>query len=69
MASKSLVAQILLVSSIPMWERTVQVNTDRPTPKTVVQAAAKLSITEGTVRSRIKRGTLPAAKDAGTAVL
>jgi hypothetical protein len=24
MASKSLVAQIVLVSSIPMWERTVQ---------------------------------------------
>jgi hypothetical protein len=26
MASKSLVAPILLVSSIPMWERTVQEN-------------------------------------------
>jgi hypothetical protein len=70
MASKGLVAPILLVSSILMWKRTVQANhTDKPTPKTVAQAAAKLGITEGTVRSRIKRGTLPTAKDAGIAVL
>jgi hypothetical protein len=33
---------------------------------TVVQAAAALGITEGAVRSRIKRGTLPTAKEGGT---
>ena len=33
---------------------------------TVAQAAATLGITEGAVRSRIKRGTLPTTKEAGT---
>jgi hypothetical protein len=33
---------------------------------TVAQAAAALGITEGAVRSRIKRGTLPTAKEGGT---
>jgi hypothetical protein len=33
---------------------------------TVAQAAASLGITEGAVRSRIKRGTLPTAKEGGT---
>ncbi len=32
---------------------------------TVAQAADRLGITEGAVRSRIKRGTLPTAKEAG----
>ena len=66
MASKGLVAPILLVSSISHVGENL---TDKPTPKPVAQAAGKLSITEGTVRSRIKRRTLPTAKDAGTAVL
>jgi hypothetical protein len=33
---------------------------------TVAQAAAALGITEGAVRSRIKRGTLPTVKESGT---
>ena len=33
---------------------------------TVAQAAAALGITEGAVRSRIKRGTLPTTKEKGT---
>jgi hypothetical protein len=33
---------------------------------TVAQAAATLGITEGAVRSRIKRGTLPTIKEGGT---
>jgi hypothetical protein len=33
---------------------------------TVAQAAAALGITEGAVRSRIKRGTLPTRKERGT---
>jgi hypothetical protein len=33
---------------------------------TVAQAAASLGITEGAVRSRIKRGTLPTMREAGT---
>jgi hypothetical protein len=33
---------------------------------TVAQAAAALGISEGAVRSRIKRGTLPTAKEGGT---
>jgi hypothetical protein len=33
---------------------------------TVAQAAAALGITEGAVRSRIKRGTLPTTKEGGT---
>ncbi len=33
---------------------------------TVAQAAEKLGITEGAVRSRIKRGTLPTVKEGGT---
>jgi hypothetical protein len=33
---------------------------------TVAQAAAALDITEGAVRSRIKRGTLPTTKEGGT---
>jgi hypothetical protein len=33
---------------------------------TVAQAAASLGITEGAVRSRIKRGTLPTAREGGT---
>jgi hypothetical protein len=33
---------------------------------TVAQAAASLSISEGAVRSRIKRGTLPTTREAGT---
>jgi len=33
---------------------------------TVAQAAARLDITEGAVRSRIKRGTLPTEKESGT---
>jgi hypothetical protein len=33
---------------------------------TVAQAATRLGITEGAVRSRIKRGTLPTAKEGGT---
>jgi hypothetical protein len=33
---------------------------------TVAQAASTLGITEGAVRSRIKRGTLPATKEGGT---
>jgi hypothetical protein len=33
---------------------------------TVAQAAAALGITEGAVRSRIKRGTLPTVKEGGT---
>jgi hypothetical protein len=33
---------------------------------TVAQAAATLGITEGAVRSRIKRGTLPTVKEGGT---
>ena len=40
-----------------------QANHDR---LTVAQAAASLSITEGAVRSRIKRGTLPTIKEGGT---
>ena len=32
---------------------------------TVAQAAAQLGITEGAVRSRIKRGTLPTAREGG----
>jgi len=39
-----------------------QANHDR---LTVGQAAAALGITEGAVRSRIKRGTLPTAKEGG----
>jgi len=41
---------------------------DRPTDQhlTVAQAAAALGITEGAVRSRIKRGTLPTTKEGGT---
>jgi hypothetical protein len=34
---------------------------------TVAQAAARLRITEGAVRSRIKRGTLPTVKEGGNA--
>jgi predicted ArsR family transcriptional regulator len=51
-----------------MWEgrESYRRTTDKPTPKTIAQAAAKLGITEGAVRGRIKRGTLPAAIDAGT---
>jgi hypothetical protein len=37
-----------------------------PERLTVAQAAASLGITEGAVRSRIKRGTLPTAKEGGT---
>ena len=33
---------------------------------TVAEAAASLGITEGAVRSRIKRGTLPTTKEGGT---
>ncbi len=33
---------------------------------TVAQAASRLGITEGAVRSRIKRGTLPTTKEGGT---
>jgi hypothetical protein len=33
---------------------------------TVAQAAASLGITEGAVRSRIKRGTLPTTREGGT---
>ena len=33
---------------------------------TVAQAAVRLGITEGAVRSRIKRGTLPTAREGGT---
>jgi hypothetical protein len=33
---------------------------------TVAQAAAALGITEGAIRSRIKRGTLPTTKERGT---
>ena len=33
---------------------------------TVAQAAASLGITEGAVRSRIKRGTLPTTRESGT---
>jgi hypothetical protein len=33
---------------------------------TVAQAAVSLGITEGAVRSRIKRGTLPTVKESGT---
>src|SRR5215210_7225966 len=33
---------------------------------TVADAAASLGITEGAVRSRIKRGTLPTTKEGGT---
>ena len=33
---------------------------------TVAQAAASLGITEGAVRSRIKRGTLPTVREGGT---
>jgi hypothetical protein len=33
---------------------------------TVAQAAASLGITQGAVRSRIKRGTLPTTKEGGT---
>ena len=40
-----------------------QANHDR---LTIAQAAASLSITEGAVRSRIKRGTLPTIKEGGT---
>jgi hypothetical protein len=40
-----------------------QANHDR---LTVAQAAASLGITEGAVRSRIKRGTLPTIKEGGT---
>jgi hypothetical protein len=41
---------------------------DQPTDQrlTVAQAAAALGITEGAVRSRIKRGTLPTTKEGGT---
>jgi hypothetical protein len=41
---------------------------DQPTDQrlTVAQAAAALGITEGAVRSRIKRGTLPTSKEGGT---
>jgi hypothetical protein len=38
-------------------------NHERPT---VAQAATRLGITEGAVRSRIKRGALPTAKEGGT---
>jgi excisionase family DNA binding protein len=68
MASKGLIAPILLVSCIPMWERTVQADHRQTNANTVAQAATELGISEGTVRSRIQHGTLPAAKDAGTAV-
>jgi hypothetical protein len=40
-----------------------QANHDR---LTVAQAAASLGITEGAVRSRIKRGTLPTIREGGT---
>ena len=69
MASKGLIAPILLVSCIPMWERTVQADHRQTNANTVAQAATKIGVTEGAVRSRIKSGTLPAAKDVGTAVL
>ena len=36
---------------------------------TVAQAAARLGITEGAVRSRIKRGTLPTTKEGGAVVV
>ena len=68
MASKGLIAPILLVSCVPMWERTVQADHRQTYANTVAQAATKLGITEGKVRSRIKHGTLPTAKVAGTAV-
>ena len=37
-----------------------------PQRLTVAQAAISLGITEGAVRSRVKRGTLPTVKEAGT---
>jgi hypothetical protein len=43
-------------------------HTDEPQTNqrlTVAQAAASLGITEGAVRSRIKRGTLPTAREGG----
>src|SRR5215218_3616711 len=47
----------------PVWERTTQTNHER---LTVAQAAASLGLTEGAVRSRIKRGTLPTTKEGST---
>jgi hypothetical protein len=48
--------------------RTYHWGADQPTDQrlTVAQAAAALGITEGAVRSRIKRGTLPTTKEGGT---
>jgi hypothetical protein len=48
--------------------RTYHWGADQPTDQrlTVSQAAATLGITEGAVRSRIKRGTLPTTKEGGT---
>ncbi len=48
--------------------RTYHWGADQPTTQrlTVAQAAAALGITEGAVRSRIKRGTLPTTKEGGT---
>ncbi len=48
--------------------RTYHWGGDQPTDQrlTVAQAAAALGITEGAVRSRIKRGTLPTTKEGGT---
>ena len=48
--------------------RTYHWGAGQPTDQrlTVAQAAATLGITEGAVRSRIKRGTLPTTKQGGT---
>ncbi len=48
--------------------RTYHWGADQPTDQrlTVAQAASRLGITEGAVRSRIKRGTLPTTKEGGT---
>ncbi len=48
--------------------RTYHWGADQPTDQrlTVAQAATSLGITEGAVRSRIKRGTLPTTKESGT---
>ena len=66
MASKGLVVPILMVFYCPHVGENPTGEPQTHQRLTVAQAAAKLGITEGTVRSRIKRGTLPAAKDAGT---
>jgi hypothetical protein len=56
------------IANVGEEHRTYHWGADQPTDQrlTVAQAAAVLGITEGAVRSRIKRGTLPTTKEGGT---